>query len=235
MRKTYAAKLRNVLSASIESGRLSEVLNELSADELEFIAHDWELWARDEQLAPSLIAPCDSPPGSRPQGAGLLDEPGTIKQWRVWLLLGGRGSGKTRAGAEWVRSLALFSATDEATSPRVAAGSRNASRNAPPRIALVGKTLGDVRNVMIEGQSGLLAIHPAHERPEFEPSKRRLTWPNGAVAELFSADEAEALRGPQFTAAWCDELAKWRGAERAWDMLQFALRLGEAPRVAPYA
>ncbi|MBS0237295.1 MAG: DNA-packaging protein [Proteobacteria bacterium] len=228
MRKTYAAKLRNVLSASIASDRLSEVLNELSADELEFIAHDWELWARDEQLAPSLIGASDSRSASRPEAADLLDEsratssapggrhpggesPGANKQWRVWLLLGGRGSGKTRAGAEWVRSIV--------------------GDDKQARIALVGKTLGDVRNVMIEGQSGLLAIHPAHERPEFEPSKRRLTWPNGAVAELFSADEAEALRGPQFTAAWCDELAKWRGAERAWDMLQFALRLGEAPRV----
>jgi phage terminase large subunit-like protein len=84
---------------------------------------------------------------------------------------------------------------------------------------------------MIEGESGLLAIHPVHERPLFEPSKRRLSWPSGAIAELFSADEAEALRGPQFTAAWCDELAKWRGAQKAWDMLQFALRLGDAPRV----
>ncbi|SFV31882.1 DNA-packaging protein [Hyphomicrobium facile] len=234
MRKTYAAKLRNVLNASITSGRLSEILNELSADELEFISHDWELWARDEQLAPALIvqdsrnkpAPC----GRLPAG----ESPSAIKSWRVWLLLGGRGSGKTRAGAEWVRSLALSSPMNEATSPRPAAGSRNASRRAPTkdtRIALVGKTLADVRNVMIEGQSGLLAIHPPRERPLFEPSKRRLTWPNGAVAELFSADEAEALRGPQFTAAWCDELAKWRGAERAWDMLQFALRLGEAPRV----
>ena len=261
MRKTYAAKLRNVLNASITSGRLSEILNELSADELEFIAHDWELWARDEQLAPLLIAPGDSPAGSRPPGAldvarDSFNKPGAsgrlaereseapIKTWRVWMLLGGRGSGKTRAGAEWVRSLACGGDTESpatagATFPRAAAGSRNASRSAPTkesrreqqRIALVGKTLGDVRNVMIEGQSGLLAIHPAHERPLFEPSKRRLTWPNGAVAELFSADEAEALRGPQFSAAWCDELAKWRGAERAWDMLQFALRLGEAPRV----
>lgn len=210
MRKTYAAKLRNVLSASIASGRLSEVLNELSADELEFIAHDWELWARDEQLAPVLIARDSS---NKPGASGRLDEgesEASIKSWRVWLLLGGRGSGKTRAGAEWVRSVV--------------------GDDKQARVALVGKTLGDVRNVMIEGQSGLLAIHPARERPAFEPSKRRLTWPNGAVAELFSADEAEALRGPQFTAAWCDELAKWRGAERAWDMLQFALRLGEAPR-----
>ena len=211
MRKTYAEKLRNVLSASIASGRLSEVLNELSTDELEFISHDWELWARDEQLAPALLAhgSCNKPGASGRLDEGESEAP--IKSWRVWLLLGGRGSGKTRAGAEWVRSIA--------------------GDDKQARVALVGKTLGDVRNVMIEGQSGLLSIHPAHERPEFEPSKRRLTWPNGAVAELFSADEAEALRGPQFTAAWCDELAKWRGAERAWDMLQFALRLGEAPRV----
>jgi phage terminase large subunit-like protein len=241
MRKTYAAKLRNVLNASITNGRLSEILNELSADELEFISHDWELWARDEQLAPLLIAPGDSPSGSRPPGAldvarDSSNQPGAsgrlaereseapIKAWRVWLLLGGRGSGKTRAGAEWVRSLALSVAPGDSPSSSRPPG-------AETRIALVGKTLADVRNVMIEGQSGLLAIHPQKDRPLFEPSKRRLTWPNGAIAELFSADEAEALRGPQFTAAWCDELAKWRGAERAWDMLQFALRLGEAPRV----
>jgi phage terminase large subunit-like protein len=223
MRKTCAARLRNVLNASIASGRLPEVLNELTAAELEFIAHDWQLWARDDQLAPLSVASCDSPPGSRPQGAALPDERSANENenWRVWLLLGGRGSGKTRAGAEWVRSLALAS-SDSPSGSRL--------HDAKVRIALVGKTLADVRNVMIEGQSGLLAIHPAHERPDFEPSKRRLTWPNGAVAELFSADEAEALRGPQFTAAWCDELAKWRNAEKAWDMLQFALRLGDAPR-----
>jgi phage terminase large subunit-like protein len=232
------------LNASIANGRLGEVLNELSAAELEFIAYDWELWARDDQLCPSLIALGDSRSASRPPSAALLDEsralssapggrlpagesPGaTNKAWRVWMLLGGRGSGKTRAGAEWIRELACGDDPELCS----AAGSRNASRRAPPRIALVGKTLADVRNVMIEGQSGLLAVHPAHERPDFEPSKRRLTWPNGAVAELFSADEAEALRGPQFTAAWCDELAKWRNAEKAWDMLQFALRLGDAPR-----
>jgi phage terminase large subunit-like protein len=249
MRKTYAAKLRTVLSASIANGTLADDLNELSEAELEFIAYDWELWARDEQLAPSLVAPCDSPAGSRPQGAALLDEFGAIsnvsrgttgasgrlaereseapsnKAWRVWMLLGGRGSGKTRAGAEWVRSIAR----NEDTSPRLAAGSPEESRKAP-RIALIGKTLVDVRNVMVEGASGLLSVHPPGERPLFEPSKRRLTWPNGAIAELFSADEAEGLRGPQFSAAWCDELAKWRGAEKAWDMLQFALRLGETPQ-----
>ena len=246
------------MSASIASGRLAEDLNELTRAELEFISHDWEIWARDEQLAPLLIGASDSHSASGSEALGLSDEisatsnapggrlpagesQGAInKAWRVWLLLGGRGSGKTRAGAEWIRSIAR----GDETSPRATAGpaqrscgtptesSRRAqTKNQPARIALVGKTLADVRNVMIEGQSGLLAIHPDHERPEFEPSKRRLTWPSGAIAELFSADEAEALRGPQFTAAWCDELAKWRGAERAWDMLQFALRLGEAPRV----
>jgi phage terminase large subunit-like protein len=187
-------------------------LNELTREELDFIANDWELWARDDQLPP---------PHEMSSGP---ESPGAIKQWRVWMLLGGRGSGKTRAGAEWIRSIALSDAPGDTPSSSQPPG-------AETRIALVGKTLADVRNVMVEGQSGLLAIHPAHERPLFEPSKRRLTWPNGAIAELFSADEAEALRGPQFTAAWCDELAKWRGAERAWDMLQFALRLGDAPRV----
>jgi hypothetical protein len=240
MRKTYAAKLRNVLSASIASGRLAEDLNELTREELEFIAHDWEIWAREEQLPPAhLVIPGEPSCETRDPELSSTSAPEALgpgfsrsrrdataaagmttagMSWRVWLLLGGRGSGKTRAGAEWVRSLAL-----------APSDSRSANRplGAETRIALVGKTLGDVRNVMVEGQSGLLAIHPAHERPEFEPSKRRLTWPNGAIAELFSADEPEALRGPQFTAAWCDELAKWRGAEKAWDMLQFALRLGE--------
>jgi phage terminase large subunit-like protein len=217
------------------------MLSELTREELEFVAHDWQLWARDDQLVPLSMAPSDSAPRSRPEGAGLLaktratanapggrlpagESPGANQQWRVWLILGGRGSGKTRTGAEWVRSIACGH-----NAPRAAAGSTMESRSAQ-RIALVGKTLSDVRNVMIEGQSGLLAIHPAPERPLFEPSKRRLTWPNGAIAELFAADEADGLRGPQFTAAWCDELVKWRGAEKAWDMLQFALRLGDAPQ-----
>jgi phage terminase large subunit-like protein len=257
MRKTCAAKLRTVLSASIASGQLAEDLNELSEAELEFIAYDWALWARDEQLAPSLLAPGDSPTGSRPPGAALLNGSRTTsdglggttgasgrlaereseapsKDWRVWMLLGGRGSGKTRAGAEWIRSIACGEDTElRAVGSLFAPGdSRSSSRppGAETRIALVGKTLVDVRNVMVEGVSGLLSVHPPTQRPLFEPSKRRLTWPNGAIAELFSADDAEGLRGPQFSAAWCDELAKWRGAERAWDMLQFALRLGPTPQ-----
>jgi phage terminase large subunit-like protein len=98
------------------------------------------------------------------------------------------------------------------------------------RLALVAPTAGDARDIMVEGDSGILAVSPPWERPRYEPSKRRLTWPNGAVATLFSADEPERLRGPQHDTAWCDELASWRYPE-AWDMLMFGLRLGTAPRV----
>lgn len=137
--------------------------------------------------------------------------------WRSWLILGGRGAGKTRAGAEWVKAQALGDWTVDGAHAE--------------RIAIIGPTLDQARAVMIEGKSGLLAIHMEEERPVYEPSKRLVTWPNGAIAQVFSADDPESLRGPQFDAAWCDELAKWRLAEAAWDMLAFALRLGEAPRV----
>ena len=99
------------------------------------------------------------------------------------------------------------------------------------QIALVGETMHDVRSVMVEGVSGLLTVHRDDERPRFEPSKGQLTWPNGAIARLYSAETPDSLRGPQFAVAWCDEIAKWRHAEPAWDMLQFALRLGGRPRV----
>ncbi len=132
------------------------------------------------------------------------------KPWTTWLILGGRGAGKTRAGAEWVRGIARD------------------DRHA--RIALVGETEQEVRSVMIEGVSGLLAVHPRYERPQWWPTRRRVEWENGAVAEIFSAENYEALRGPQFSAAWCDELAKWRHAEATFDMLQFGLRLGRQPR-----
>ncbi len=138
------------------------------------------------------------------------------KPWTTWLVLGGRGAGKTRLGAEWVRAMALGH-TPYATRPH-------------GRIALVGETAHDVREVMIEGVSGILPISPRAERPLWVPTRRRLEWPNGAVAYAFSAEDPEQLRGPQVEAAWCDELAKWRNAEGAFDMLQFALRLGQRPR-----
>ena len=98
------------------------------------------------------------------------------------------------------------------------------------RVALVAPTAADARSIMVEGESGILAISPSWDRPRYEPSKRRLTWPNGAVATLYSADEPERLRGPQHDTAWCDELASWRYPE-AWDMLMFGLRSGSDPRV----
>ena len=131
--------------------------------------------------------------------------------WTNWLLMGGRGSGKTRAGAEWVRGVVL--------------GDPLFSKNPVGRIALIGEDQGDVRAVMIEGDSGLLAIHTPNERPTWLSSRRRLERPNGAVAEAFSSKDPDALRGPQFEAAWCDELAKWDNADATWDNLQFGLRL----------
>jgi len=138
------------------------------------------------------------------------------RAFTTWLMLGGRGAGKTRLGAEWVRALVH--------------GTPPYANHRHRRIALVGESMLDARGVMIEGESGLLRISPRAERPLWLSSRRRLEWPNGAVAELFSAEDPDSLRGPQFEAAWCDELAKWRNADATFDMLQFALRLGRHPR-----
>lgn len=166
------------------------MLAALTPDELETFHSDFDLFAHAHQRPPEVAS--------------------NGKPWRTWLILGGRGAGKTRAGAEWVRGIA------------------KADRHA--RIALVGETEHDVRSVMIEGASGLIAVHPQGEKLQWYPTRRRIEWPNGAVAEVFSSENHEGLRGPQFTAAWCDELAKWRQAEATFDMLQFGLRLGERPR-----
>lgn len=183
-------------SACAAKGRLDELIDGFSARELETLLADWEFCAREDQWPPLLA------PGGEP--------------WRVWLILGGRGAGKTRAGAEWVRAIAR-------------GRPQFATRPLSP-IALVGESAAHVRDVMIEGVSGILAAHPRSERPLWEPSRKRLTFDNGVVAQAFSAEDPESLRGPQFSAAWCDELAKWRYAEESWDMLQFGLRLGEWPR-----
>lgn len=143
---------------------------------------DWVVQAREDQLAP---------PGD----------------WTVWLLLAGRGAGKTRAGAEWVKQ-------------QVDAGAQ--------RIALVAPTAADVRDTMVEGESGLLSVYPPGRRPHYESSKRRITWPHGAIATLFSADEPDRLRGPQHEAAWADELAAWNRADDAWANLMMGLRLGQS-------
>lgn len=142
---------------------------------------------------------------------GRLDQQPPTGDWRTWLIMGGRGSGKTRAGAEWVHALA------------------SAGQRSELRIALVAETLGDAREVMIDGVSGICRI-ARRQRPDFEPSRRRLIWPNGAMAQVFSSEDPESLRGPQFHFAWCDELAKWKHADDTFDMLQFGLRLGDDPR-----
>lgn len=163
----------------------TQAITSLSLEEAEHILYDWRFWARPEQLIP---------PGD----------------WRVWLILAGRGWGKTRTGAETVHEWVMSGKCR--------------------RIAIVAPTAADARDVMIEGESGLLSVGHPSERPVYEPSKRRLTWPNGAVATVFSADKPDRLRGPQHDGAWADEIAAWRYAE-AWDQLLFGLRLGDDPRV----
>ena len=147
---------------------IERFLSMLSPDELTALHYDFEVWARDDQL----------PPASSDDG--IADG---RSSWTTSLMLGGRGAGKTRAGAEWVRA--------------------EARRSSDARIALVGETLSDARSVMVEGVSGLLSVHPPGARPLFEPSKRQLRWANGALAQLFSAEDPESLRGPQFSAACC--------------------------------
>ena len=160
-------------------------LSSLTEIEAEAFQYDWSFWGRTEQ---------QPPPG----------------EWRTWLVMAGRGFGKTRTGVEWVRA-------------QVETGRAK-------RIALVGPTSADVRDVIVEGESGILACSSPSFRPLYEPSKRRLTWPNGAIATTYSADEPERLRGPQHDAAYCDEPASWRRPD-AFDMLMFCLRLGNDPRV----
>lgn len=154
---------------------------------------DWSVWARPEQLPPD-------------------------DDWNVWLVLAGRGFGKTRLASEWVREQAKI--TSE--------GQR--------RFALVARTAADVRDVIVEGESGIINVSPPSEKPHYEPSKRRLTWPNGNTATLFTADEPDGLRGPQFTHAWGDEIAAWRqtpdaAGMTAFDNLRVGTRLGRQPQI----
>jgi phage terminase large subunit-like protein len=166
------------------------ILADLTQDELAALEFTWSFWARPDQLPPR-------------------------GDWRTWLLLGGRGSGKTRSSAEWVRG-------------QIETGRRS-------RIALCGPTSDTIRRDMVEGPSGILAVFPNDDRPSYEPSTRRIVFLNGAVAYLFSAEEPDRLRGPNLDAAWCDELAAWADADGMWSNLQMSLRLtgpkGDAPQV----
>lgn len=180
--------------AHLEPDEIDAVFEGLSDTDCQSLLYDWKFWARDNQLAP--------------MGA-----------WHCWLVLAGRGFGKTRMGVEWVRMNIM------GDSPLMA------SKGAVTRIALVGHTHNDVRDVMVEGESGILAQSPPDFRPKFEPSLRRLTWPNGVVATLYSAEEPDQLRGPQHHLAWADEVAKWRYGTETWSNLMMGLRLGDDPRV----
>ena len=166
-------------------------LEELDEEALNRLALDWPIWARLKQRPPL----CD---------------------WRTWLLLGGRGAGKTRTGAEWIKGVAL-------ADPHYPGSSGG-------RIALVGTSFDDMRDVMVEGESGLLAIHSKSDRPQWISSRKELIWQNGTIGKLFSSANPEGLRGNQFGAVWADEIAKWKNLELTWDMLQFCLRLGQYPR-----
>lgn len=161
------------------------LLGGLSDREVAALVYDWRFWARPEQLPPS-------------------------GGWRIWLVLAGRGFGKTRTGAEWVRAQVELH------------GRRT--------IALVGPTMAAVRDVMVEGEAGLLAVAPPWNRPVYKPSLRRIDWPGGASAHVYSAEEPERLRGPNHDAAWADELAAWSRLEETWDMLELTLRAGADPR-----
>jgi phage terminase large subunit-like protein len=162
-----------------------QFLARLTPAERFWLAKYWPLWARPSQLPP---------PGD----------------WRIWLLLAGRGFGKTRAGAEWVCWLA--------------------ETGTGQHIALVGETLDDVRHVMVEGGSGVLAVSSAQQRPRWYPSRRLLVWENGCQARCFAAEAPDQLRGPEFDHAWADEIAKWHYPE-ALDNLLLALRRGAQPRL----
>lgn len=184
-------KSGSVWLASATQGEIDEFLGGLSDNALLSLPWVFEFWALPHQMPP--------------EGA-----------WKTWVILGGRGAGKTRAGAEWVRGMA------EGATPLAAGRAR--------RLALVAETVDQAREVMVFGDSGILACSPPDRRPEWQASRRALVWPNGAEAMVFSAHDPESLRGPQFDAAWADELAKWPKATAAWDQLQFALRLGQNPQ-----
>lgn len=175
---------------SLEPAECRALLRAMDEEQRRELRTHWRLWAHD---------------GQRPQSAA----------WHTWLIMAGRGYGKTRAGAEWVRQIA--------------------ERDRTARIALVAASLGEARQVLVEGPAGLLGVARDEDRPRFKPSTRKLVWPNGATATLYSAGEPESLRGPQHSHAWCDEIAKWdqagRRAEAAWDNLLLGLRLGQSPQV----
>jgi phage terminase large subunit-like protein len=179
------APARNWLDdlTSLPPDERAEWIQSLTEEQASAALHDWRLWARPDQII----------------------EPG---DWRVWMIIAGRGYGKTRAGAEWTREQARHY----------------------PLVNIIGATADDARDIMIEGESGILNICPGSERPQYLVSKRRLEWPNGAQTLIFTADEPERLRGKQHMKLWADEVGAWRYPE-SFDQAMFGLRLGDNPQV----
>lgn len=173
------------LLAEMPPEEAQAVLDSMSPEAVANLKYNWEFWGRQNQ---------QEPPGD----------------WTTWLILAGRGFGKTRCGVEWVRE--------------------KAKQFPGCRIALVAETAADARKVMVEGESGILACSPPDFMPEYSPANRQLTWPNGSVAFTYNATQPDQLRGPQHHFAWCDEIAKWDRLQDSWDQLQFGLRLGENPK-----
>jgi len=182
--------------AQLPEGERAKALAGLSPEDLERFLFHWPHWARPSQL----------PPECGNDGA----------PWNTWLILAGRGFGKTRTGAEWLRDQVC--------------GGTPLAKGGCGRVAIIAETAKDARDVLVNGDSGLLAVHPKDFRPVYSPSKNTLTWPNGALATIYNGTEPDQLRGPQFDAAWVDELAKYKYPQECWDMLQFGLRLGNHPR-----
>ena len=179
----------------LPKSKVNELFEALGPRKVEELKHDWNFWARDNQLAP--------------EG----------DDWNTWFINAGRGFGKTRSGVEWVRE-------------QVKGGVK--------RIAAVASTNSDIERVMVKGESGFLSVCWKGDKtyagkkmgfPEWSPTKRTLTWENGAQVQFFSAEEPERLRGPQFELAWCDETAAWNKDIDTWQMLQFCMRLGKHPRI----
>jgi phage terminase large subunit-like protein len=172
--------------AWLDDARYAKWWSKQKPEELWQREYDWDFWARDDQRPPD-------------------------GDWRTWFVMAGRGFGKTRMAAEWIRA--------------------QAETDGSLRIALVAATLHEARSVMIEGESGLLAIAPDETRPSWEPSLKRLVWPTGAIAQVFAASEPEGLRGPEHHIAWADEVAKWDNGIATWDNLNMTMRLGCFPRI----
>lgn len=176
--------------AKLSPEERDKLLEELPDEVVLDLLYDWDIWARPKQKLPE---------GS----------------WYVWLILSGRGFGKTRTGAETCRKW-----VNKAT-----------ARGVPIRLALIAETAADARDVLVEGESGIMATAHPDFMPKYEPSKRRVTWPDGSMGILFAGNEPDQLRGPQFDKAWSDELAKYQYPQETWDNLEYALRLGLNPQV----